>query len=140
MRTIGSQRLPSTSRGSARAALAGLALTAALAGCAPDANRNIQATGFNGYLNQIGRVCAPLLIGSTELSQMIQYNSVNENYNYFVDVTSRLYYRQMSPDSYRQGVTGFFGPGSSNDRSFQCILANLPANPDPLPPRGVITY
>jgi hypothetical protein len=53
--------------------------------------------------------------------------SVN-NYNYFVDVTSKLYYNRLTQDGYRQAVVGFLGPGSSNERSFECIFRNLPAD------------
>lgn len=105
-----------------------LAVAGFAAGCAPDAVRNTQATGFNAYLNTLATVCKPLIIGSAGLAEMIQYNSVmNQDYTYFVDNTSRLYYNAISPDSYRQALTAFLGPGSYNDASFSCIFANLPA-------------
>ena len=141
MRTIGSQRLPSTSRGSARAALAGLALTAALAGCAPDANRNFQATGFNGYLNSLKIACPNLRIGASDVGQWIQYGSADDNYNYWLDMTSRLYYGRVSPAEYRSAVGAQLGASSSNAAAFDCMIGALPVQRDSAPPpRGVITY
>jgi len=35
---------------------------------------------------------------------MIRLNAVKESYNYFVDATSRLYYSQLEPDSYRAAL------------------------------------
>jgi len=101
----------------------------ALAGCAPDSIRSVEATGFNGYLNKIGQVCQPLLIGDADVGEWIRMNAMgNDNYTYFVDVTSKLYYNRLTPAGYRQAVVGFLGPGGSNDRSFDCIFRNLPAD------------
>jgi hypothetical protein len=50
----------------------------------------------------------------------------NNDYNYFLDVTSKLYYNRMSPASYRQALEGFFGAGTPNNRSFDCIFRTLP--------------
>lgn len=113
--------------------LARLAVATAIAGtgagCAPDAVRSVQATGFNAYLKQIGQVCQPLLIGSQDVGRMIQMNDMGvDNYNYFVDVTSKLYYDRLTPASYRQAVVGFFGAGTSNERAFECIFRNLPSD------------
>src|SRR5262249_19836859 len=47
---------------------------------------------------------------------------------YFFDVTSKLYYKRLTPDGYRQAAVGFFWAGTSNDRSFECIFRNLPAD------------
>jgi hypothetical protein len=109
-------------------------------GCASDAWRNNQATGYNGYLNDIAQACAPLQIGDKQLSEMIRLNAVNESYNYFVDATSRLYYSQLEPESYRTAITGFFGAGSTNEQSFQCIFSHLPAGRAASPARRVIMY
>jgi len=113
------------------------ALTAmVLAGCAPDSVRSVEATGFNAYIQKLGQVCQPLLIGDADVGEWIRMNTMgNDNYTYFFDVTSKLYYKRLTPDGYRQAVVGFFGAGSSNDRSFDCIFRNLP--PDrPSAPAG----
>ena len=52
--------------------------------------------------------------------------STDPNYSYFLDMTSRLYYGTVSPDDYREGLTAFIGPGSTNAQSFACITGNLP--------------
>jgi hypothetical protein len=96
-------------------------------GCAPDSVRSVQATGFNAYIKQLPTSCKPLLIGSEDLGQQIIMSDMgNNDYNYFLDVTSKLYYNRMSQQSYRQAVVGFFGAGTYNEASFNCIFRTLP--------------
>lgn len=120
----------------ALSALAVVLVSTALGGCAPDSVRSVEATGFNAYIQKLGQVCQPLLIGDADVGEWIRMNTMgNDNYTYFFDVTSKLYYKRLTPDEYRQAVVGFLGPGSSNDRSFDCIFRNLP--PDrPSAPAG----
>ena len=116
-------------RAAARSAFAAGLTAIALAGCAPDSVRSVEATGFNAYIQKIGQACQPLLIGDADVGEWIRMNQMgNDNYTYFFDVTSKLYYNRLTPDGYRQAVVGFFGPGSSNDRAFDCIFRNLPAD------------
>jgi hypothetical protein len=117
-----------------------LAMLAALAGCAPDAVRSYAATGFNGYLDSLKTACPNLQIGASEIGLWLQYNAVNDNYNYWLDQTSRLYYRRISPDAYRSSVTAQLGDGSYNARSFDCIIRNLPAERPDAPPPVIKTY
>ena len=108
-------------------AIAVAALAVLVSGCAPDTVRSVDATGFNAYMKKLGQVCEPLLIGDADVGEWIRMNDMSvNNYNYFVDATSKLYYNRLSQASYRQAVVGFLGPGSSNDRSFDCIFRNLP--------------
>ena len=100
---------------------------ATLAGCAPDAMNNRQATGFNAFLDQIAKECSPLQIGSYQMSQAIQYNRMDENSIYFMDQTSRLYYGTIAPDSYANSINAFFQGGSDNV-AVSCILSKLPQN------------
>jgi hypothetical protein len=96
-------------------------------GCAPDSVRSVQATGFNAYIKQLPTSCRPLQIGNQDLGEQILMNDMtNNDYAYFLDVTSRLYYNRMSPASYRQALVGFFGAGTPNDKSFDCIFRTLP--------------
>ena len=105
-----------------------LPLAAALAGCAPDSVSNRQATGFNSYLSTLTTNCRSLVIGSSDVGDwLLMRGSSDPNYPYFFDMTSKLYYGTVSPDAYREGLTGFLGPGSTNAQSFACIFANLPA-------------
>ncbi len=106
-----------------------------VAGCAPDAYRSAQATGFNAYIQKLGQVCRPLQIGDQDLSRKIlEAPTGDDNYIYFIDNTSRLYYNQLSQASYRQALVGFFGAGTYNDVSFNCIYNNLPAERPNAPP------
>jgi hypothetical protein len=105
---------------------------AGLTGCAPDSVSNRQATGFNSYLDTLTTSCRSLVIGSSDVgSWLMMRGSTDPNYSYFLDMTSKLYYGTVSPDAYRNGLTGFLGPGSSNAQSFACIFSNLPAQRQP---------
>ena len=106
-----------------------LACAAVAVGCAPDSVRSVQATGFNAYVKQLPTSCKRLQIGSQDLTEQISMNDMgNNDYNYFLDATSKLYYNRMSQDSYRQALVGFFGAGTYNDASFDCIFRTLPPN------------
>jgi hypothetical protein len=106
-----------------------LACATFAAGCAPDSVRSVQATGFNAYVKQLPTSCKRLQIGSQDLTEQITMNDMgNNDYNYFLDATSKLYYNRMSQDSYRQALVGFFGAGTYNDASFDCIFRTLPPN------------
>jgi hypothetical protein len=100
--------------------VAGLMVT----GCAPDAFNNRAATGFNGYLNTIGRDCAPLLLGGQEMSEALQLGAGDNNYNFWLDATSKLYYQTLGPGNYRETITAFFGAGY--DRAINCTISKLP--------------
>jgi hypothetical protein len=101
----------------------------AVAGCAPDAWKSRQASGYNLFLDQVTRKCQPLSIGGRNLGEALSRGGLYDNdYNYFYDLTSRLYYGRTTRDAYRTGITGFFGPGADTTRSVDCILATLPAD------------
>jgi hypothetical protein len=111
------------------AAASRLALAAAsmflVSGCAPDSWSNSKATGFNGFLQTIQVQCSPLLLGGQDMSFALQSGAGDNNYSYFLDQTSKLYYRQLGPGGYSESLTAFFGPGY--DRAINCIVAKLPA-------------
>ena len=100
-------------------------LTVLLAACAPDAWNNRQATGFDGFLKTIQVQCSPLLLGGQEMSWALQTDAGDNNYNYFLDQTSKLYYQKIGPGGYSESLTAFFGAGY--DRAINCIIAKLPA-------------
>lgn len=105
-----------------------LAACAVLAGCAPDSVRSAQATGYNAFLRQVGADCPSLVIGSEDVGIWLRVGGDGTNdYEYFLNVTSQLYYNRISPTEYRNSLTGFFGPGRSNEVAFACILGHLPA-------------
>jgi len=111
-----------------------LALSIVAVGCAPDAMNNRQATGYNAFLNTIATSCNPLMLGDANVSEWIQNGGANNfNYSYFLDMTSKLYYGNISPAAYRDGITGFLGPSTRNEASFACIFRNLPQRPSAPP-------
>jgi hypothetical protein len=110
-----------------RAALAAAVL--GLAGCAPDAVTNRAATGFNAFLDTIAVECKPLMIGSYDMTERLQRKGIyGDDFNYFFDATSQLYYQRKSPAEYRTAINGFFGAGATTNRGIDCIIANLPAD------------
>jgi hypothetical protein len=102
-----------------------VALVFLLSGCAPDSWSNAQATGFNGFLKVIQVQCSPLLLGGQEMSWALQSGAGDNNYSFFLDQTSKLYYQTLSPGGYSESLTAFFGAGY--DRAINCIIAKLPA-------------
>ncbi len=108
--------------------VAALVLPALLViGCAPDAYNNRAATGFNGFVNQVSRACAPLQLGRYQLADPLMGGAGGNSYDYWLDQTSRLYARTISPAQYSESLTAFFGAG--NDGTIGCIVGNLPPAP-----------
>jgi len=101
-------------------------LTAALAvaACAPDAMNNRAATGFNGFIDQISRACAPLQFGMYQFADPLMGAVGGNSYDYWLDQTSKLYYRRIGPDTYAESLNAFFGAG--NQGSIDCTLRYLP--------------
>jgi len=105
----------------------GLALAMlSMTGCAPD-SIHLDASGFDAYVKKLGVACQPLQIGDQDIGEMIRLGASSTPYDYFLDGTSRLYYNRITPTEYRASLVSFFGRGTTNDRSFDCILRNLPA-------------
>jgi hypothetical protein len=100
----------------------GVALLAV--GCAPDAMNNRAATPFNAFVNQISRACAPIQLGMYQLADPLMGGAGGNSYDFWLDQTSRLFYRRIPPAAYRESLNAFFGAG--NDGTIDCILANLP--------------
>lgn len=96
----------------------------AVAACAPDAVNNRAATGFDGFVSQVQRACAPVQLGRYQMYNPLMGGGGDGSYDYWLDQTSRLYYRRITPAQYRESLTAFFGAG--NDGTIGCILANLP--------------
>ena len=102
-----------------------IALCALLvAACAPDAMNNRAATGLNGFVNQVQRVCAPVQLGRYQLGNPLMGGAGDGSYDYWLDQTSSLYYHRIGAARYRESLTAFFGAG--NDGTIDCILAQLP--------------
>jgi hypothetical protein len=102
------------------------AATLALAACASGQG---QGDGYSAFLNRIATECKPLIIGSDDIGQAIVFNglgAIPENYNNFLGKTSALYNGAITAQLYRDSLTSFIGSGTSNQRSFDCIVAHLP--------------
>ena len=114
------------------------AVIVVLGGCAPDAVTNRYATGFNAYLDTIAAACKPLMVGQYDMTYRLQQKGIyGDDFNYFFDATSQLYYQRKTPADYRSSINGFFGGGTTTDSSIDCIIANLPAErPTAGPPLG----
>jgi hypothetical protein len=107
---------------------AAVLMVSAMPGCASDA---AQKDAYNAFLERIANECKPLIIGSDNLGQAIVFNGLGaspENYNNFLGKTSALYHGSISPQIYRESLTTFLGGGTYNQRSFDCIVAHLPAS------------
>lgn len=113
--------------------LAATATAAMLAACAPDAWQNYKATGFNAFLDTVGNQCQPLWIGQQQLQQIDSQYAIGwqSNFDVFLDNTSRLYYKRMSPADYRLAVQSIAltTTDSRTNRSIDCIIAKLPEKP-----------
>jgi len=92
------------------AAIAAVALALLLSGCAPDAWTSAKATGFNGYLKTIQVQCSPLLLGRQDMSWALQTGAGDDDYNYFLDQTSKLCYQTIGPAGYRDSLTRSSAP------------------------------
>ena len=109
--------------------LMAIAAIMAVTGCAPDAMTRKPAPEFNAYLDQIAVACKPLMLGRYDMSYRLQQKDMyDDDANYFMDLTSRLFYQAVTPEAYESGINGFFGGGATTNRSIDCIIVNLPAN------------
>jgi hypothetical protein len=118
-----SYALPNTPTSVRTTVVALLALT--VISCAS----NPQEIGFNAFLQQIAADCKPLIIGSDNIGQAIVFNGLGaqpDNYNNFLGQTKALYNGSIPATAYRNALNSFLGGGSSNNRSFDCIVAHLP--------------
>ncbi len=107
-----------------RTRIAALTLALVLSACAPDAMNNRAATGFDGFINQISRACAPLQYGEYQFANPLMGAAGGNSYDYWLDQTSKLYYRRIGPDAYAESLNAFFGAG--NQGSIACTLKYLP--------------
>jgi len=109
------------------AAVAGLA--AFCAACAPDSVRNLEATGFNAYLDSVRVGCPNLRIGNHDVGDWLRSSAAtgDDDYVYWLDLTSRLYYQRVTPAQYRADISGALGGGKDDKAALDCIVGHLPA-------------
>jgi hypothetical protein len=107
-----------------RLAYFSLAAAAVIAGCAPDVMNNRAATSLDAFVNQVQRACAPVQLGRYQFYDPLMGGGGDGSYDYWLDQTSRLYYRRISPAQYSESLNAFFGAG--NGGTIACIVGNLP--------------
>ncbi len=115
---------------SGKSILAAAIAAAGLTGCAPEAFNNLQARGFNSYLATLQEQCRNFYIGPYNIQAWLRNGGDNDvdEYTYWLDQTSRLYYNRITFDQYRNSITGSLGGGAYNTQSFDCIRRLLPAH------------
>ncbi len=110
------------------AAAAAFAAAVLAAGCAADPPPPAKAPGFSAFLEQIATRCQPLYAGALLITPDFLDPAWDlqtyKHYDQWLDQTSRLYYRKLSPQAYLDAIGARFG-----ERSFEsarCTVAQLP--------------
>lgn len=109
---------------------AGAAILSAflVSACAPDAFVPRSASrNFDAYLATLKRACPNLYIGRADIARGLMYGAGDNDYSWWLDMTSKLYYGEVSASAYRAAVNAQLGPGTGNADAFDCIVDNLPA-------------
>ena len=122
-------------------AVASLTLVASIAACAPDAWRNVEATGFNDYLDTVQRQCQPLWFGSMNLPtfDVSSAGPYQSQFSSLLDTASRLYYNRITPADFRNTVQAqSLGADARTNRSIDCMIAQLPPDRPRSPPGGLL--
>ncbi len=119
-------------------AAAAAVIATTLSACAPDSVRNIEAKGFNAYLDSLKTTCPNMVVGNNNISEWLRRNAStgDDDYVYWLDQTSRLYYKRISPAQYRTSVGAALGGGNADTRALDCIIRHLPADRPSSPPGG----
>ncbi len=119
-------------------AVAAASAAMTFAACAPDSVRNIEAKGFNAYLDSLKTACPNMVIGTNNISEWLRNSGStgDDDYVYWLDQTSRLYYKRISPAQYRTSVSAALGSGKADTRAVDCIIQHLPAERPSSPPGG----
>lgn len=109
-----------------------------LAACAPDQFSNYRATGFDGFLDQAATQCAPLQVGPMVITPTYDPpDYAAAQYGVWLDQTSNLYYKRISPATYLDNIANLF-PGERSTKAAQCLVGMLPPpeqRPSAPPPR-----
>ncbi len=101
-----------------------LLVAATLSGCAPGAWNEQSDT--DKFFDAIENAC-PQRIGGFEISTMENHNAS------FLDLTSQLYYGQITEARYREMITAFSDSTAETNQAVDCIIAHLPKTPPPTP-------
>ena len=105
-----------------RSGFATLCSVVLVAACAPDAWKDNPA--YDSFLAQVQKDCYYQRIGTTNVGDLL-LNSGTMQGTYFMDITSRLYAGQITPQSWTSSITAFL-EGRESDPGVQCVLKHLP--------------
>lgn len=113
-------------------ALLTLALSFSIAACAPDAWR--PDSPYDAFLNQVQNKCWNLDLGGHEINGLLSgENDATSASTYFLDLTSRFFNGRITEDSYVGALSTFFNTKPYSP-GINCILAQMPANPQQMAP------
>lgn len=82
--------------------------------------------GADAFLDRVSKHCAKHTIGGNTLPQLIDDNQYGAQTDYFIDITTKLYFGKVSRNSYANNVNAFF-PAGDNTQGLDCIFAELDA-------------
>jgi len=100
---------------------------AALGGCAPGSAYN-ESAAQDQFFDKIGNECSGHAVGNESIYELVNGTTSG---SYFLDVTSKLYYGEISTRQYQDDINSFF-PGTTQ-AAIDCILARVPKDPPPKP-------
>jgi hypothetical protein len=109
-----------------------LALTLPVAACAPDAWR--PDSPYEAFLSQVQNKCWNLDLGTHEINGLLNgSDDATSASTYFLDLTSRFFNGRITEDNYVGALSTFFNTKPYSP-AINCILAQMPANPQQLAP------
>lgn len=102
-----------------------IALSVAVAGCAPDAVRPERP--YDAFLDRVQNHCGNLRLGPAFITTLLRQQDP-----YFLDLTSRFFNGLVSEQNFVEALESFYNapPGSP---SIRCILQQMPAPGSPPP-------
>jgi hypothetical protein len=113
----------------------GVALLPALvlSGCgaglmAPDPM--IEDAGANAFLDRVSINCRDKTIGGNRLADLVNNSQNDGQADFFIDLTTKLYFGRTTRSAYASNVDAFF-IGGDNAAGLNCIYSELDANARP---------
>ena len=118
-----------------RSLLAGLAVALSATACAPDLMQVGISRNLDDYMDRITKNCGSMFINQFQVWVIAQGESADASYQeYFLDQASMLLYGTITPEQYIADMSGYFDDESPRGmKTYQCIIAQLPAQDPSLP-------
>lgn len=101
-----------------RAGLVAMCGSVLFSACAPDAWKKSQP--FDVFLTRVQNACYYDPISSVTIGELLE-PSGNDNASYFMDVTSRLYFGKITPQTWTLMITSQL-QANPTDRGVKCLL------------------